>query len=370
MTLYDPSGRPVVRHDSTPAAPGGPFTLTLADPDLTLAKVLTDNAVVQRALAVGVVELICRQFGAGANPAAQRKRGLVPKFLMGEQTYVLKGDGARTSFSSPIDDETDDAQGSLLYRGQGLWYALGPGAANFLLKTLGAGANPLWAISPGAIPLRARVFVGGVATAANVFDVLTGTSYLDLILVGSGGGGGQANASTAGNISFGNAGGGGGACRAIIAAPASGYAYSLGAYGGNAQAGAASTLTIPGGTDMTANGGGAGSTAGNSNTVVVQGNTNGASAGAASTGNIWTRGGKACQKSFRLSGTVAVCGPGGASPGFGVGGNGRTTTGVGEIGHGYGGGGSGGLAINGAGAQAGGHGAPAALIVVEYARAS
>jgi hypothetical protein len=368
MTLFDQFGRPVVRRDDDPASPDAQFLTTAADADLTQERVVTDNAVVTRQLSAGVLELIVRQFGDGVGAANRRKRGLVPKFLAGEQTFVLMGSGDRDTFSVPLDDTLDDAQGTIAFRGQSLWRPLGPSAASFLLKTLGVDADPVWAISPGAIPLRARFIEGSGTTAAAGFDVLAGTSYLDIILVGSGGGGGQANASTAGNLSVGNAGGGGAALRHIITAPISGYIYSLGAYGGNAAQGTVSTVTIPGVGDLTANGGGAGSTIGNSNTVTAAGHTNGASV--ATGGNVWNRGGKASGKTIRLSGAVAVAGHGGASPGWGTGGTGRTTTGVGEIGHGHGGGGSGGLAINGAGSQAGGHGAPALLILVEYASAT
>jgi hypothetical protein len=368
MTLFDSAGRPVVRRDTTPAAPTGPFVLTLSDPDLALARVLTDNAVVQQALAAGIVELVGRQFGTGAASADKRKRGLVPAFLAGEQKYLLNGAGTRSTISAPIDSATSNAQGSVLYRGQSIWLARGPSSANFLLKTLGANADPVWAISPGAIPLRARFIVGAGTDTTDFFGVLAGTSYLDLILVGSGGGAGQANASSAGNLSIGSAGGGGSACRHIIAAPAAGYLYTLGAWGGNAQQGAQSTVTAAAGVILTAPGGGAGATTGSSNTLTLSGNAGGAST--ASGGSVWNRGGKPAGPTIRFSGSVGLTGRGGASPGWGTGGNSRVTSGVGEVGHGYGGGGSGGLAINGAGAQVGGHGAPALLVVVEYASAT
>jgi hypothetical protein len=368
MTLFDASGRPVVRRDSDPAAPSGPFVLTVSDPDLTLSRVLTDNAVVQQALASGIVELVCRQFGQGATAGDKRKRGLAPQFLLGEQKYCLRGDGSRGTFSEPIDTALGSAQGSVIFRGQSEWLRRGPGASGYLLKTLGADADPVWAISPGAIPLRARFIVGGAADVTDVFSVLSGTSYLDLILVGSGGGAAQANASSAGNISIGSAGGGGSACRHIITSPAAGYLYTLGAYGGNAQQGAQSTVTGGAGVILTAPGGGAGATTGNSNTLSLSGNAGGAAT--ASGGSVWNRGGKPAGPTIRFSGTVAITGRGGASPGWGAGGNSRITSGVGEVGHGYGGGGSGGLSINGAGAQAGGHGAPALLVIVEYASAT
>ena len=368
MTLYDHLGRPVVRRDDDPASPDAQFVTAAPSADLTQERVATDNAVVDVQLSAGVLELVLRQFGDGVGVVARRQRGLVPRFLAGEQTFVLLGSGDRASFSDPMDDQIGADQGDLLYRGQSLWLPLAPGAAGFLLKTLGDDANPLWAISPGAIPLRARLIVGGAADVTNAFDVLDGTSFLDVTLIGSGGGGGQANGSSAGNISLGNAGGGGAACRSIIANPNDGYGYLLGAFGGNAQQGTTSTITIPLGTNMSAAGGGAGSTIGSSSTVVAAGHTNGAAVAVG--GNVWNRGGKPSGKTMRFSGTVAVAGIGGASPGWGTGGKGRTSTGVGEAGHGYGGGGSGGFSANGAGAQVGGSGAPSAIFVVEYASAS
>lgn len=368
MTLYDAQGRPVVRRDDDPASPDAQFVTAAASADLAQERVATDNAVADVQLSPGILELVLRQFGDGVGAAARRLRGLVPRFLAGEQTYILMGSGDRDTFSAPLDDQVDDAQGTLLYRGQSLWLPRAPGAAGYLLKTLGAGADPVWAISPGAIPLRARLFVGGAADVSSVFSVLSGTSYLDVTLIGSGGGGGQANSSTTNNISLGNAGGGGSACRTVITAPIAGYAYLLGAYGGAGQQGTQSTLTIPGGTNLVAPGGGAGSVLGNGNSVLVAGHTNGASA--ATGGSVWNRGGKPSGKTLRLSGTVAIGGNGGASPGWGTGGQGRTTTGAGENGHGYGGGGSGGFASNGATTQTGSHGGPSALFVVEYASAT
>ncbi len=358
----------MVRRDSDPAPADGPFVLTLADPTLAMARLLEDSPVAQAQLSAGIVELLLRSFGDGVGVAAQRQRGLAPLPQIADEGFPLHGSGGWLSWSESLDDDLDADQGTLAYRGQSLWRPRGPGAANYLLKTLGASEDPLWARSPGAIPFRATLYVGGAADVAGVITVDPAAKYADITLIGSGGGAGQANASSASNISLGNAGGGGAALRHIITDPINGYAYLLGAYGGNASQGTTSTITLPGPVLLTAPGGGAGSTIGSSNTLVVAGHTNGAAV--ASNGNVWNRGGKASGKTIRFSGTVAVGGHGGASPGFGTGGKGRVSTGLGDAGHGYGAGGSGGLSSNGAAAQTGGVGAPAAILVVEYEAAS
>jgi hypothetical protein len=62
--------------------------------------------------------------------------------------------GAGVTEELTVSQELDwigTTQGSILYRGASFWTALGPGTSGQVLKTQGAGANPLWANAAGNV---------------------------------------------------------------------------------------------------------------------------------------------------------------------------------------------------------------------------
>ncbi len=60
---------------------------------------------------------------------------------------VANGGTGQTTLSNAVQallDELSTTQGAILYRNATDWVALGPGTTGFLLKSTGAGANPVW----------------------------------------------------------------------------------------------------------------------------------------------------------------------------------------------------------------------------------
>lgn len=81
------------------------------------------------------------QLAAYINPAGSTAG---PGEVLGNPTAVA-GPAISTSLSSIIDRGIGAVQGSVLYRGATSWLALPPGAADYVLATRGAGADPRWA---------------------------------------------------------------------------------------------------------------------------------------------------------------------------------------------------------------------------------
>ena len=100
---------------------------------------IEDNAIANEHLAddsVGIAEL------------SATGSSISTKFLRGDNTW-------QTVTTSPAFNDLSDVtltspvQGHILYRNASGWVNLAPGTSGFFLKTLGAGANPVWATGGG-----------------------------------------------------------------------------------------------------------------------------------------------------------------------------------------------------------------------------
>lgn len=252
------------------------------------------------------------------------------------------------------------AQGDLPYWSGSNTAMLAAGTSGQFLKTLGAGANPVWASATGNAPSM-QVFT---ASATSTYTTPAGVTAIMVEIVGAGGGGG--GAAQAAVQSAGAGGGGGGSyCRKLIVSPAATYSYVVGAGGAagaagnnNGTAGTAttfSTLTAPGGS------GGTGAAAGTAIAIVA-----GGTGGAVATGGDLNGGGQCGNLGFTLGAAIAFGGVGGvAGGGWGSGSNNRLTEAAGLSGIGHGAGGGGGCCL-GTAAKAGAAGKDGAIYVTEY----
>ncbi|MBI5240146.1 MAG: hypothetical protein HY926_06715, partial [Elusimicrobia bacterium] len=202
-------------------------------------------------------------------------------------------------------------------------------------------------------------------TASGVYNVPAGVTKVLVLVVGGGGGGGGVTGAAA-NFGAAGGGGGGGCARDFVdlsGVPNVTVTVSTGANGGaagNNPGTAASPTSF--GAYVSANGGagGTGQTAGNTYAPVAGG------AGGAGASGVLNATGSDGGIGFRLSGTTGHAGYGGASACAGGGESGPpVAAAAGNNGSNYGGGGSGALSTAGVN-QAGGNGAPGAVLIWEF----
>ena len=133
------------------------------------------------------------QFGSNAIP--------IPVPVADGGTGATTASGARTNLGLAIGTNVEawnahldqlaaitPAQGDILYYNGTAWVALAPGTSGFFLKTLGAGANPLWAVSPGSGTVNSGSINQLAWYAANGTAVSGLTTGNNGVLVTSGGG--------------------------------------------------------------------------------------------------------------------------------------------------------------------------------------
>lgn len=205
-----------------------------------------------------------------------------------------------------------------------------------------------------------------LTVGSGTYTTPTGCLAILVELVGAGAGGGGVTGSAA-NCAAAAGGGAGGYVRKLIAAPASTYAYVVGAKGAkgasgnNAGSAGADTTFGSGGSLLTGSGGFGGLAMAFGNVVAV---VRGVIGGGATGGDLNCNGG-ASQGGTVLSGSVGLSGNGGSSY-FAGGGRGTAAQGAGNDAGAtaYGAGGGGGFSTSAN--QTGGDGAPGIIIVTEY----
>lgn len=215
------------------------------------------------------------------------------------------------------------------------------------------------------------------ATGAGTYTPTSGTSVVEIELVGGGGGGGGSAAPGSGNIAAARGGGGGAICIKRLSANFAGASYSVGAKGGGGaagnnagSAGGSTTFTDTAGspTVYTAGGGAGGSGGGAVSTFPSLGG--GMAAGGSSTnGDINVPGWPSAHVFFALSATQALSGAG-ANNRYGAGGGSvsgfSNASTAGNNASGKGAGGSGACCTGTGVAKAGGDGADGMIIIREY----
>ena len=264
------------------------------------------------------------------------------RLAAGTSGLLLKtqGAGANPLWALPADLAiASQAQGDVLYFNGTNWVRLAPGTSGQFLKTQGAGANPIWATS------GIQIF-----TSSGTFTAPTGVTKVYISMCGGGGGGTSNNNGNHG----GGAGGGYLLNYPFTVTPGNGYTVTIGA------GGAAGNPASAGGTtsfDSISVTGGAGGT--QSTTPAVGGGVG--LAAASSTG-----GGPSFVGGSGSAGSGNDGRGGGGTP-FGVGANGPPG-GAGTTGNAgaanSGGGGSSGSSDGGGGQGAGGAGGSGVLVVM------
>ena len=81
--------------------------------------------------------------------------------------------------SAVLDKLLGTTRGSVIYRGAAAWSALGPGTSGWFLKTLGAGADPVWAAGGGGaapVPTLATVSFGATPVWDALVDIADGAA--------------------------------------------------------------------------------------------------------------------------------------------------------------------------------------------------
>ena len=79
-------------------------------------------------------------------------------------TVAADGTVSSATLTSQLDAAFSSTQGSILYRSNTAWVALGPGSSGFFLQTQGAAANPTWAAASGGT---------GCVTGGSAHDLIT-----------------------------------------------------------------------------------------------------------------------------------------------------------------------------------------------------
>ncbi len=277
---------------------------------------------------------------------------------------VIASDGtnfASATLSSIIDAVMGSARGDILYRNATVWTVLAPGTAGFVLKTGGAGADPSWVNVSGvsAVP-TVQKFTSGSGN----YTTPAGVLYINVIMVGAGGGGAGSGTGAGGNA------GATGATSTFGTTLLSCVGGTGGAAGSSQSGGAGGTASL-GAAIGTALTGGSGMPNPESNVALVF-----PTAGAGGANSLGGAGGGGPSNGAGQNGT--------ANTGAGGGGGGMISTGVSGCGGGAGGfvdaiitptagqvfayvvgaGGTAGTA--GSGGQAGGTGAAGYIEVREY----
>jgi hypothetical protein len=203
-------------------------------------------------------------------------------------------------------------------------------------------------------------------TTGTSYTPTTGTTKINMILVGAGGGGGGVTGA-ASSIGAGGGGGAGAILQKYVAVSSgTSYTYAIGTAGtagantgGAGGTGGVTSITIAG-TTYSANGGGGGLGQATGTALAL---ATGGSAGTGSNGDL-NGGGQNGDNGVRLSGTVGISGGGGTSY-YGTGGAPLSSAAAGNNATGYGAGGGGALSTANA-ARAGGLGSPGIIIIYEY----
>lgn len=361
MALFDNEGREVVSDGTSGAPADAEFVVTASHPDLPNARVLTPLGPVSFDLSTpGQVKIAIDDMVGAVDGVSDGEAGLVPTATAADAKGILTGDAEFSTVSELLDYlVAAAAQGDILYRNGTVWTRLAAGTSGHFLKTLGAGANPVWA----AAPARGLTTIT-VLTGSGTFTPQAGTAYMDVLLVGPGGGGGSCTGSASNAAAAGGGGSGALVRKAYTTNPgALSYSIGTGGAGGSATGGpnngsAGSGASTFGSLSAGAGSGGTGSAFGN-----VAAAVDGGAGGTASGGDVNVDG-EAGTAGITLSGTVAISGQGGSISPTGAGGNGRTTPGTGGAGSGTGSGGGGGQSTSAN--QAGGAGTNGTGVVLEY----
>lgn len=204
-----------------------------------------------------------------------------------------------------------------------------------------------------------RVLATRTFTANGAYTPTPGTNAIDVTVIGGGGGGGNTTTTAAGQISVASGGSAGGAARSYLTSSFAGQTMTIGGGGTAGNAGGQTSF----GNLLVASGGAPG---GNGIAAAPPYLTTALAGGHATGGNVFNAKGGDGQPGFATSITSFLSGSGGSSI-LGGGGNGRpTNSGPGTDATTPGSGGGGALAGGTVGVQVGGHGAPGAIIVVEY----
>jgi hypothetical protein len=231
-------------------------------------------------------------------------------------------------------------------------------ASNLSSGTVDAARLP--AISGALVNIR-------YLTSGTSYTPTSGTTKIDMVVIGAGGGGGGASGANT-QVGAGAGGGSGAILRKsmVTVSDATSYTYAIGTAGtagansgGNGGTGGNSSITISG-TTYTANGGvgGTGQTAGTALAVTL-----GGASGASTNGDV-NGGGQNGDNGVRLSSTVGISGAGGTSL-YGAGGAALSTAGAGNTATGHGAGGGGALSTANTN-RAGGAGSAGLIIIYEY----
>ena len=231
--------------------------------------------------------------------------------------------------------------------------ASGGGSTTFL-RADGVFAAPT---TTGGVPTAVRVF-----TANATYTPTPGTTAVEVITQGAGGGGGTGIDGGAGTVGIGISGGSGGYAIKYLTSGFSGQAVTVGAAGAGGAGGAGS----PGGTSsfgaiVTCTGGAGGAAPAAVNSFPTNSST---AAGGICAGGDINIPGQYSFASLYLSATAGLAGAAGGSP-LGSSGLAYGVTAPGVAGNGYGAGGTAGVTFAG-GNQAGGAGAPGVVYVYEF----
>jgi hypothetical protein len=144
------------------------------------------------------------------------------------------GDVEECTISEVLDFIGSAAQGDILYRGSSTWSRLAAGTSGDFLKTLGAGANPVWATTPHLYGGQIDVY-----TSSGTWTKPTWAQSVRIYMMGAGGGGGSGRRGAAGTTRGGGGGGASGSMTVveIVASdlPATvSYTVGIGGTGGTA----------------------------------------------------------------------------------------------------------------------------------------
>ena len=273
-------------------------------------------------------------------------------------------------------DLIGNVQGDILYRDSAVWKVLGPGAANQVLLSGGAAANPSWGPNTGRLISITKYLANGVYS----YTVPAGCNSLYVEAVGSGGGGAGA---AVGASQYESSGGGGGGAGGFTSGTLSGGSYIAGAtvtvtigtggVGGTGNANGNSGNNTSFGAGLIVTGGVYGVAATVNSSSGLSGVGNGGAGGVVSTaGNVLSVGGNPGDYGIGQNKSFGSGGNGGSGPYGGAGIAGTTIMIATQIAGGNGagpgsGGGGAGVYSNGASQTAnGGNGADGGVIIYAY----